>query len=63
MQTLRQINAAALAPILRATGFRFSKQYRWAYPVRDGWSGFANLYYRTTYKLVDTVAANIKAGI
>ena len=47
----RSFNALWLAPIMRVTGFRFSKLYRWgATPV-----------YRIVYILVDTVKANIRA--
>ena len=47
----RQFNALWLAPIMRVTGFRFSKLYRWG----------ATPAYRIVYILVDTVKANIRA--
>ena len=47
----RQFNALWLAPILRVTGFRFSKLYRWG----------ATPAHRIVYMLVDTVKANIRA--
>ena len=48
---LRQFNALWLAPILRVTGFRFSKLYRWG----------ATPAYRIVYILVNTTKANIRA--
>ena len=53
MQIIRTITAAALVPAMKLTGFRFSKEYRWA---ETGWR-------RSVYLCVDTVGANIKAGI
>jgi len=50
-QLIRTTNAYLLIPVLKITGFRFSKDYRWE----------TNLYYKTVYNLVDTVLANIKA--
>ena len=50
---IRTTNAYLLIPVLKVTGFRFSKDYRWG----------TNLYYKTIYSLVDTVLANIKAGL
>ena len=47
----RQFNALCLAPIMRVTGFRFSKLYRWG----------ATPAHRIVYILVDTVKANIRA--
>lgn len=48
----RTITATLAAPILKATGFRFSKDYRWGTTQR----------HRLVYALVNTVAANLKAG-
>jgi hypothetical protein len=53
MQTIRQINGFLVSPILMITGFRFSKDYRWG----------VSCYHRIIYAMVDTVGANIKAGI
>ena len=47
----RSFNALWLAPIMRVTGFRFSKLYRWG----------ATPAYRIVYILVNTVKANIRA--
>ena len=49
---LRKFNAWWLAPVMRATGFRFSKDYRWE----------MTLYHTVVYHLVDTVGANVRAG-
>lgn len=53
MQTFRTLNAIILAPICYATGFRFSKEYRWG----------CTRFHRFVYAVVDTVGCNIKAGI
>lgn len=53
MQMIRTITAAAMVPAMKVTGFRFSKEYRWA---ETGWR-------RAVYLCVDTVGANIKAGL
>jgi hypothetical protein len=63
MQTFRTLTAYALVPAMRATGFRFSKEYRGAYPLSDGWQGLPGTLRRIVYKLVNTPAANIAAGI
>ena len=47
----RSFNALWLAPIMRVTGFRFSKLYRWG----------ATPAYRVVYILVETTKANIRA--
>jgi len=47
----RSFNALWLAPIMRVTGFRFSKLYRWG----------ATPAYRIVYILVETTKANIRA--
>jgi hypothetical protein len=49
----RSLTAAAVAPIMRATGFRFSKDYRWG----------TTRFHRVVYALVSTVEANHRAGI
>ena len=49
---MRTFNAALIAPILRLTGFRFSKHYRWG----------TTRFHRIVYALVSTVEANILAG-
>jgi hypothetical protein len=38
---------------MKVTGFRFSKHYRWG----------TSRFNRLVYNLVDTVGANIKAGV
>lgn len=48
---LRKFNAWWLAPVMRITGFRFSKDYRWE----------MTLYHTVVYHLVDTVGANVRA--
>jgi len=47
----RRINARCLSPILRATGFRFSRDYRWE----------ITRFHASIYWLVDTVGANALA--
>ena len=49
----REINAAIIAPVLKLTGFRFSKDYRWG----------TTRFHRAVYALVSTVSANHRAGI
>ena len=41
-----------IAPVMKVTGFRFSKDYRWG----------TTLFHRVVYKLVDTIGANMAAG-
>jgi hypothetical protein len=53
MQTIRTLTAAALVPVLKITGFRFSKEYRWGTTRAK----------RVVYALVNTVQANLWAGI
>lgn len=48
---MRDFNAALIAPILRATGFRFNKTYRRCDTKIKA----------LVYRMVNTVAANIKA--
>ena len=50
---MRELNAKLIAPILRLSGFRFSKDYRWG----------VSRFYRAVYAIVNTVEANIRAGI
>ena len=47
----REITAILIAPVLRLTGFRFSKEYRWG----------VTRFHRAVYALVSTVSANIRA--
>ena len=42
-----------LVPMMKLTGFRFSKEYRW------GTTPFKAFVYRH----IDTVAANVRAGL
>jgi len=51
--TMRDAMATLLAPVLKLTGFRFSKDYRHAVAGPKAW----------VYRHVNTVAANIKAGL
>ena len=48
----RTLTARALAPILAATGYRFSKSFRRG----------DTLGHRIVYRLVDTVGANLRAS-
>lgn len=50
---MRSLTARLIAPILRLTGFRFSKDYRWG----------VTSFHRAVYACVDTVSANVRAGI
>lgn len=50
---MRELTASLIAPILRVTGFRFSKDYRHG----------VTLFHRIVYALVSTPIANIKAGL
>jgi hypothetical protein len=50
---MRTLAAFVIAPVLKLTGFRFSKDYRWGTTLR----------HRMVYALVDTVSANLKAGL
>ena len=50
---IRRAAGRALAPILRFTGYRFSKDFRHG----------ATLAHRVVYALVDTVGANHAAGL
>ncbi len=45
---MRNLLAHAIAPIMRATGFRFSKEYRWE---TTRWKAFV-------YRYLSTVGAN-----
>ena len=51
--TRRELVAMVLVPVLYVTGYRFSKAFRHA---AGGWRA-------TVYRHVDTVAANVWAGI
>jgi len=48
LEYIRTINARLLSPILKLTGFRFSKDYRQCSTIR----------HRLVYMVVDTVKAN-----
>ena len=50
---IRAINAIILTPVMKLTGFRFSRAYR------RGDTRFHSFI----YVVVDTVGANIRAGI
>ena len=50
---IRNMNASLIAPLLKVTGYRFSKDYR------NGTS----LHHKLVYKLINTVMANLKAGL
>jgi len=50
---MRTFTAALIAPALKLTGFRFSKDYRWGTTIK----------HRLVYRLVDVVQANIWAGV
>lgn len=47
----RSLTAALIAPVMRRTGFRFSKDYRWG----------VTRFHRIVYSLVSTVEANYRA--
>jgi len=51
--TMRDALATLIAPMLRLTGFRFSKDYRHATQGPKAW----------VYRHVNTVKANIAAGL
>jgi hypothetical protein len=50
---MRDFNAMLIAPVMRLTGFRFSKEYRWG----------VSRFHRAVYAMVNTVRANISAGM
>ena len=50
---IRTTTAFLLFPVLRVTGFRFSKNYRRG----------VSRYHRAVYAVVDTVGANLRAGM
>jgi len=52
-QTIREINGLVVTPILYVTGYRFSKDYRYGTMAMP----------RLVYALVDTVGANLRAGL
>jgi len=51
---MRDFNGKLIAPFLKLTGFRFSKDYRW--------NAENNNFYGWVYYMVDTVGANIAAN-
>lgn len=50
---LRTAAAYLIAPALMITGFRFSKDYRWG----------VSRFHRAVYAMVNTVQANLVAGL
>jgi hypothetical protein len=48
---MRDLLASVIAPMMRKTGFRFSKEYRWGTTAAK----------RLVYRHVNTVAANLRA--
>ena len=48
---MRDLTAALIAPLLRLTGYRFSKSYRHG----------TSAYHRAVYACVNTVRANLRA--
>lgn len=51
MDSIRSINARLIAPVLRLTGYRFSKRFRHG----------DTLWHRAVYAVVSTVEANLRA--
>jgi hypothetical protein len=49
---MRDVTAVLISPVLRMTGFRFDKQYRWG----------VTRYHRAVYAMVNTIKANHLAG-
>jgi hypothetical protein len=49
---MRKFNASLIVPVMKLTGFRFTKDYRHG----------STLFHRAVYFAVDTVGANQKAG-
>ena len=49
---MRKITASIIVPVMKLTGFRFTKDYRHG----------ATMFHRVVYFAVDTVGANQKAG-
>jgi len=50
---MRNITAAIITPVLKLTGFRFSKDYRWG----------VSAWHRFVYRTCNTVQANLNAGM
>ena len=50
---IRTLSAIILTPVMKLTGFRFSKSYRRG----------VTRFHSFIYALIDTVGANIRAGI
>ncbi len=48
---MKEFNARLIAPVMRLTGFRFSKQYRWGLTRK----------HRIVIALVNTIQANLRA--
>jgi hypothetical protein len=49
---MRDFTAVLISPVLRFTGFRFSKQYRWG----------SSKFHRIVFASVNTIKANRLAG-
>tara|TARA_R100001530_G_scaffold134519_1_gene109541 strand:+ start:378 stop:554 length:177 start_codon:yes stop_codon:yes gene_type:complete len=50
---MRNIIGTLIGLALRKSSFRFSKNYRWG----------TTIYHRAVYAMVDTIGANITAGL
>jgi hypothetical protein len=50
---MRDLTAVLISPVLKLTGFRFSKDYRWG----------TTRFHRAVYAVVSTVRANHLAGL
>lgn len=49
---MRDLTATLIGPVMKLTGFRFSKDYRWGTTAR----------HRAIYALVNTIKANREAS-
>ena len=50
---MRDLTAVLISPVLKLTGFRFNKDYRWG----------TTKFHRAVYATVNTVRANHLAGL
>jgi hypothetical protein len=50
---MRDLLGTLMVPVLKLTGFRFSKDYRWE----------TTKFHAFIYRHINVVAANIKAGL
>lgn len=50
---IRYLTGLAVTPILWMTGYRFSKRFRWE----------STRFHAIVYRWVDTVGANLRAGL